>query len=81
MEDDAPYGDDHVDTQFEQSLAQPRHLGARVDGARGAQAEFLHEHVRRGREEDAQLICPEAAATRAPDLEAVVEFSMSPRAQ
>ena len=74
MEDDAADRDDDVDAQFEQPLAQPGHLGACIGGARGAQAKFLHEHVRRGGEEDPQLIRPEAAATRAADLEAVVEF-------
>src|SRR5438105_15551283 len=41
---------------------------------RGAQPEFLHEHVRGGGEEHAQLFGPEATAARAPDLESVVEF-------
>ena len=43
-------------------------------GARGPQPEFLHEHVRGGREEHAQLIGPEATAARASDLESVVQF-------
>src|SRR3989442_843526 len=74
MEDDAAYGDDHVDAQFEQPLAQPRDLGVRTRGARGPQAEFLHEDVRGGREEHAQLIRPEATATRSSDLKPVVQF-------
>jgi len=74
MEDDAAHGDDHVDAQFEQPLAQPRDLGVRTRGARGPQAEFLHEDVRGGREEHAQLIRPEATATRAADLKPVVQF-------
>src|SRR3989454_11143932 len=74
MENDATYRDDDVDAQFEQPLPQPGHLGARTGGAPGPQAEFLHEDVRRRREEHAQLIRPEATATRASDLESIVEF-------
>ena len=74
MEDDASDRHDDVDAQCEQALAQPGDLGARVGGARGAQTEFLHEHVRGGGEEHAQLIRPEAAAARATDRKAVVEF-------
>src|SRR6267378_5699518 len=74
MEDDAAHGDNHVDAQFEQPLAQPRHLGARTRGARGPEAEFLHEDVRGGREEHAQLIRPEATAARAADLQPLVQF-------
>ena len=74
MQDDAADRDDDMDAQLQQALAQPRHLGAGTRGARGPQPEFLHEDVRRGREEHAQLIGPEATATRAPDLEPVVEF-------
>ena len=74
VEDDAAHGDDDVDTQFEQSLAQPRHLGAGTRGARGAHAEFLHQDVRGSREEHAQLIGPEATAARPADLEPVVQF-------
>lgn len=74
MQHDAAHGDDHVDAQFEQPLAQPRHLGARTRGARSPQAEFLHEDVRGGREEHAQLIGPEATAARSSDLEPVVQF-------
>src|SRR2546425_4254609 len=74
MQNDAAHGDDHVDAQFEQALAQPRYLGARARGVRGPQAEFLHEDVRGGREEHAQLIGPEATAARASDLEPLMEF-------
>ena len=74
MEDDAADRDDDVDAELEQALAQRGHLRAGTRGARGPQPEFLHEDVRGGREEHAQLIGPEATATRAPDLEPVVEF-------
>ena len=53
-----------MDAQLEQPLAQRGHLCARADCAGRPEAEFLHEHVGRGREEDAQLIGPETAAVR-----------------
>ena len=63
-----------MDAELEQPLAQRGHLRAGAGGARGPQPEFLHEDVRGGGEEHAQLIGPEATAARAPDLEPVVEF-------
>jgi hypothetical protein len=74
MEDDTPHRADHVDAQLEQPLAQRGDLGARAGRAGGPQSEFLYQHVRRRREEDAQLVDPEAAAARPIDLESVVEF-------
>ena len=56
MQDDAAHRDDDMDAQFEQSFAQPRHLRAGTRGARGPQPEFLHEDVRGGRQEYAELI-------------------------
>ena len=41
---------------------------------RGAQAEFLHEHVGGGRQEDAQLVRPELAAARTVDLQTVEQL-------
>jgi hypothetical protein len=74
MEDEAAHRHDDVDAEFEQTLPQCGHLGAGARRARGPQPEFLHEHVRRGGEEHAQLIGPEATAAGASDLESVVEF-------
>ncbi len=74
MEDDAAHRDNDVGPQFEQPLAQPRHLGVRTRGARGPQPKFLQEYVGRGREEHTQLIGPEAIAACPADLEPVVEF-------
>ncbi|MCA1560538.1 MAG: hypothetical protein LC804_09820 [Acidobacteria bacterium] len=48
VQHDAADRDDDMDAQFQQPLAQPRHLGARTRGARGSPAEFLHEDVRGG---------------------------------
>ena len=45
------------------------HLGASTGGPRRAQPEFLHQHIGRGGEEDAQLIRPEATAAGPTDLE------------
>ena len=74
VQDDPPDGDDHLHAEFEQPLTEPGHLGTGTRGARGPQAEFLHEHVRGGGEEHAQLIGPEATAAGPVDLEPVVEF-------
>jgi hypothetical protein len=49
-------------------------LRARAGRAGGSQPELLHEHVRGGREEHAQLIRPETRAARPSDREPVVEF-------
>ena len=74
VQDDPADRTDHVGPQFEQPVAQPRHLGAGTCRTRRAQPEFLHEHVGRSGEEDAQLIDPEATAARPADLEAVVQL-------
>src|SRR6266851_10078665 len=74
MEDDAAHRPDDMDAELEQPLTQRGHLRAGAGGARGPQPEFLHEDVRGGGEEHAQLIGPEAPAARASDLESVVEF-------
>ena len=74
VEDDPAHRSDHVGTQLEQPVAQPRHLGAGTGGPRRAQPEFLHQHIGRGGEEHAQLIGPEATAARPTDLEPIVEF-------
>ena len=69
MEDDAAHRADDADAQLEEPLAQRRHLRARAGRAGGPQPEFLHEDVRGGGEEHAQLIGPEAtAAGAAPSL-------------
>ena len=60
--------------QFEQPVPQPGHLGASTGGPRRAQPEFLHQHIGRGGEEDAQLIRPEATAAGPTDLEPVVQL-------
>ena len=74
MEDDAAHRADDKDAEFEQPLPQREHLRAGARRARRPQPEFLHEHVRGGGEEHAQLIGPEATAACASDLESVVEF-------
>src|SRR6266581_4853234 len=62
MEDEAAHRHDDMDAECEQTLPQCGHLRAGARRARGPQPEFLHEHVRRGGEEHAQLIGPEAPA-------------------
>ena len=74
VQDHAADRADDVRPQFEEPVAQPRHLGAGTGGARRAQPEFLQEHVGGGGEEHAQLIGPEATAARAVDLQAIEQF-------
>ena len=74
VQDHAADRADDVRPQFEEPVAQPRHLGAGTGGARRAQPEFLHQHVGGGGEEHAQLIGPEATAARAVDLQAIEQF-------
>src|SRR6266403_6307674 len=74
MEHEAAHRPDDMDAEREQPLSQRGHLRAGAGRARGPQPEFLHEHVRGGGEEHAQLIGPEATAARASDLESVLEF-------
>src|SRR6266496_4644575 len=74
MEDDAAHRRDDMDAELEQPLTQRGHLRVGAGRPRGPQPEFLHQHIRGGGEEHAQLIGPEATAARASDLESVVEF-------
>ena len=46
---------DDVGPQLQQPVAQPRHLAAGTRSTRRPQSQFLHEHVGRGGQEDAQL--------------------------
>jgi hypothetical protein len=59
---------------LEQAFAQRRDLRARVGGAGRVPPKFLQQDVRGGGEEHAQLVGPEPHATRAIDLEAVMQF-------
>ena len=74
MQDDSSDGADDLDAQLEEPVAQPGHLCASAVGAGGVQAQFLHEHVGRSGQQDAQLVRHEAAAARAVDLQAVEQF-------
>src|SRR6266496_126708 len=74
MEDDAAHRSDDMDAELEQPFTQRGHLSVGAGRPRGPQPEFLHQHIRGGGEEHAQLIGPEATAARASDLESVVEF-------
>src|SRR3970040_902309 len=67
MQDNAAHRDDDMDAQFEQSFAQPRHLGAGTRGARGPQPALLHEDIRGGRQGHGGLSGPEARAARTTD--------------
>ena len=53
MQDDSADGADDVDAELEESVAEPRHLGASARGAGGAPAKLLQEHVGGGGQQDA----------------------------
>ena len=65
---------DDVDPQLQQPVAQPRHLAAGTRSTRRPQSQLLHEHVGRGRQEDAHLVRPEPTAARAVDLQPIEQF-------
>ena len=81
VQDDATDGTDDLNAEFEQPVAQPRHLCAGARGVGGAQPQFLHEHVGCGSQQDAQRVRLELAAARAVELQILDRFSTSPRAQ
>ena len=62
------------DPQLQQPVAQPRHLAAGTRSTRRPQSQFLHEHVGRGGQEDAQLVRREQTAARAVDLQTIEQF-------
>ena len=74
MQDDAADRADDLDAELEQPVPQPRHLGSGARGVRGAQPQFLHQHVGRRSQQHAELVGPEPAATRAVDLQAIAQF-------
>ena len=65
---------DDVDSQLQQPVPQPRHLAAGTRSTRRPQSQFLHEHVGRGGQEDAQLVRREQTAARAVDLQPIEQF-------
>ena len=65
---------DDVDPQLQQPVAQPRHLAAGTRSTRRPQSQLLHQHVGCGGQQDAQLVGPEPAATRAVDLQAIEQL-------
>ena len=65
---------DDVDPQLQQPVPQPRHLAAGTRSTRRPQSQFLHEHVGRGGQEDAQLVRREQTAARAVDLQPIEQF-------
>src|SRR5438445_433706 len=73
MDDDASYRNQHPGPQLQQSFAQHANLSAGTSGTGSPQAQLLHQDVRRGGEQDAKLVGPEAGATGAVDFE-VVQF-------
>ena len=74
MQNEAARRADNVHPQLEQPVPQPAHLGAGAGGTRRPQPQLLHEHVRRGSQQDAQLVRREVSATRAVDLQAVEQL-------
>ncbi len=73
MQDHATHRNQHPGAQFQQPFAQGPDLSAGTVGARGPQAQLLHQHVSGGGQQHPELVGPEIAATGAVDLQ-VVQF-------
>src|SRR6266481_60636 len=73
MDDDASYRNQHPGPQLQQSFAQHANLSAGASGPGSPQSQLLHQNIRSSREQNTELIGPEAGATGAVDLE-VVQF-------
>ncbi len=74
VQHDAAYRGLHSGAEFHQVFAQGADLGRAEGGARGAQAQFLVEHVARGGQQSAQLVGEEAAATGAVDFQTMMQL-------
>ena len=72
--DDAAHRDHDVNADLEQSFPEGGYLCPGTGGSCGTEPDLLHQHVRRRGEQDTKLISPEAGATGAVDLEAVVKL-------
>ena len=60
--------------EFQQPLAKGTHLGASTVAPAGAQTQLLHQDVRGGRQQNAELIGHEAGAAGTVDLQTVVQL-------
>ncbi len=65
VQDDPAYGACDARTDLQQDQAQPSDLRPRERSAVAAELEFLQQDVGGGRQRDAELVGPEARATRA----------------
>src|SRR5512139_3899425 len=74
VQHDSADGGSDAGSDFEEGVAEGRDLSASELGARGSEAQLLHEDVGGGGEEDAELVGEEARAAGAVDLEAVVQL-------
>src|SRR5450631_266503 len=74
VQHDAPHRRVYPGAEFQEVFAQGADLGGSEGGARGAQTQFLVEHVGGGAQQTPQLIGEEAAATGAVDLKAVMQL-------
>src|SRR3569833_2669418 len=74
MQHDAAHRTLDPDTEPEQAIAQRAHLGACALTSSGAQAQLQHQHISGGGQQHAQLVGHESRATRAVDLQSVVQL-------
>src|ERR1035441_9750614 len=69
MHDHAAHRNQYPSAQFQQPFAECPDLSACTVGARGPQAQLLHQHVSGGGQQHPELVGPEIAATGAVDLQ------------
>ena len=74
MQHDAPHRALDPGAEFEQALAQARHLRSRAVGAGCGSAQLLHEHIGGCGEQHTQLIGPEVGAAGAVDLQSIMQL-------
>ena len=74
MQDDPTDGAHDLHADRDESLPEPRHLGAAERGPVHPELQLLTQDERRGRQGDPQLIRPEARATGTSKGERVFEF-------
>jgi hypothetical protein len=71
MHDHAAHRNQYPSAQFQQPFAEWPDLSACTVGARGPQAQLLHQQVSGGGQQHPELVGPEIAATGAVDLQVV----------
>jgi len=74
VQHDPTNGNHDVSAKLDQSLAESGHLCSGRSRSLRSESDFLHEHVGGRCHQDPELVGPESGATRAVDLQPVMEF-------